>query len=169
MGPQLSDKQPTPRELDKHFVVAGYIVHSGKLLLVAHKKLGKWLPPGGHIDGKETPEEALRREIAEETGLQVEIIADRDTNSDDESTRSLLRPQHMQVEDIDESHQHIDLIYFCRAVDDTIYLEGKKLAAARWFSPKELRPDKQIITDDGLVLPKHVSYLGLCAITALQE
>jgi 8-oxo-dGTP pyrophosphatase MutT (NUDIX family) len=30
--------------------------------------------PKGHLDGDETPEEAARREVAEETGVQAELI-----------------------------------------------------------------------------------------------
>ena len=32
--------------------------------------------PKGHPDGDETPEEAARREVAEETGLQVELVGE---------------------------------------------------------------------------------------------
>jgi len=31
------------------FVVSGFITHEDKVLLVNHKKLNLWLPPGGHI------------------------------------------------------------------------------------------------------------------------
>ena len=30
--------------------------------------------PKGHLDGDETPEQAARREVAEETGLTVELV-----------------------------------------------------------------------------------------------
>ena len=38
-----------------------------------HKKLDVWLYPGGHVEDTETPDEALVREVKEETGLDIEI------------------------------------------------------------------------------------------------
>ena len=32
------------------FVATGYLVRDAKTLLLKHKKLGMWLPPGGHIE-----------------------------------------------------------------------------------------------------------------------
>ena len=55
-------------------VVAGYIYHNDKVLLVHHKKLDLWLPVGGHIDANETPDDALHREVKEETGMDIEIL-----------------------------------------------------------------------------------------------
>lgn len=41
----------------------------GKVLLVLHGKLGRWLQPGGHCEPGESALEAARRETLEETGL----------------------------------------------------------------------------------------------------
>ncbi|MEK6896397.1 MAG: NUDIX domain-containing protein [Nanoarchaeota archaeon] len=53
---------------------AGYIFHQNKLLLIHHAKLNIWLPPGGHIESNEIPDDAALREIEEETGIKARII-----------------------------------------------------------------------------------------------
>ncbi len=55
-----------------HFTAGGFVVSPGgdELLMVLHRRLGKWMQPGGHIDGDDANLcAAARREIAEETGL----------------------------------------------------------------------------------------------------
>jgi 8-oxo-dGTP pyrophosphatase MutT (NUDIX family)/ketosteroid isomerase-like protein len=51
------------------FSVAVFARHDGKILLIEHARLKTWLPPGGEIHEGETPLEAARRELLEETGL----------------------------------------------------------------------------------------------------
>lgn len=51
------------------FSVSIFARNGGRILLVKHKRLGTWLPVGGELDPGETPLEAARRELKEETGL----------------------------------------------------------------------------------------------------
>jgi 8-oxo-dGTP diphosphatase len=52
------------------FSVAIFCRHEETILLVRHRRLGTWLPVGGEIEPGETPLEAARRELFEETGLE---------------------------------------------------------------------------------------------------
>jgi 8-oxo-dGTP pyrophosphatase MutT (NUDIX family) len=52
--------------------VAGVIVdNQGRALLIQRRDNGHWEPPGGVLEHGETIEEALRREVREETGLEI--------------------------------------------------------------------------------------------------
>lgn len=49
--------------------VSVFARNEGAVLLVFHKRLGTWLPVGGEVEADETPLEAARRELFEETSL----------------------------------------------------------------------------------------------------
>ncbi|HNN97619.1 MAG TPA: NUDIX domain-containing protein [Pseudomonadota bacterium] len=59
-----------PAAQRRAYSVAVYPRHGGKALLILHRRLGVWLPPGGECLPGETPREAAERELFEETGLR---------------------------------------------------------------------------------------------------
>jgi 8-oxo-dGTP diphosphatase len=62
--------------LPRHWVsVAGIVVDaSGQVLVIKRADNGHWEPPGGVLELGETLEEGVRREILEETGVNVEVV-----------------------------------------------------------------------------------------------
>jgi 8-oxo-dGTP diphosphatase len=60
------------RRRDSAFAV---IVRRSCVLLVRARKRRRWQLPGGGLKRDETPREALRREVDEETGLEARILA----------------------------------------------------------------------------------------------
>jgi 8-oxo-dGTP pyrophosphatase MutT (NUDIX family) len=52
------------------FSVSVFARHQDRVLLIKHRRLATWLPVGGEIEAGETPLEAARRELFEETGLE---------------------------------------------------------------------------------------------------
>ncbi len=55
--------------------VAALLLHDDKVVVVRHRSSGEpyYLLPGGGVDYRETLEEALKREVLEETGFVVRI------------------------------------------------------------------------------------------------
>jgi 8-oxo-dGTP diphosphatase len=61
---------------EERFSVAAYAVirdASGQVLLTRRRESGDWVLPGGSVEQREAPWEALVREVAEETGLDVAV------------------------------------------------------------------------------------------------
>jgi 8-oxo-dGTP pyrophosphatase MutT (NUDIX family) len=105
-----------PGQVLRHFTVAVFVVHRRHVLLHFHRKLARWLPPGGHIEADELPDEAARREVIEETGIQCQLVGERGLPIDE--PRQLVLPVGIQVEPIYPGHEHIDLVYFARPDPD---------------------------------------------------
>ena len=107
-----------------------------RVLLHEHARLGRWLPPGGHIEPGELPDEAALREVLEETGLTVELIGDQVAiPSLPGEARQLVRPAGVQVVDIAPGHEHVDLVYLARAAPDAAPTTGRWLTLAELEDP----------------------------------
>jgi 8-oxo-dGTP pyrophosphatase MutT (NUDIX family) len=154
----------------RHFTATGFVVDGSRTLLHWHKRLGQWMPPGGHIEDDEDPVQAVLREIQEETGLAAEVIPTRSAASFG-YPEQVPPPYTILIEDIPgpgEPHKHIDMIYFCRIVDGS----ARQLAndpTLRWVEEKELRAAAVLeVARCGVsaVVPEDVRELALIAIQA---
>ncbi len=103
------------RRWDGHLTGSAFILDAGheRLLLLYHRKLQRWLQPGGHGEPGETdPLEVSRREALEESGIQG----------------LTLHPEHPALFDVDvhlipargdeQAHEHLDLRYLFVAPAD---------------------------------------------------
>jgi len=95
----------------RDFTVAVFVVDGDRFLLLWHRRLRKWLPPGGHIESDELPDDAAIREVREETGIRARLLS-QPPAADLQTPRPLARPAGIQLEAIGPGHEHIDLIYF---------------------------------------------------------
>ena len=57
-----------------NFRVAGVAIHNGRILLDRNSRNSYWVLPGGHPEIMEPMTEALRREVREEIGADVEVV-----------------------------------------------------------------------------------------------
>lgn len=123
----------------RDFTVAVFVVHRDRVLLHPHRKLGLWLPPGGHIEPNELPDEAAIREVEEESGLAVELAGGYGVEVDDPAAPvQLVRPQGIQLENISPGHQHIDLIYYARPIGVSPDTFPPVIEDMRWVGEDEL-------------------------------
>ncbi|MFB6218567.1 MAG: NUDIX hydrolase [Halobacteriaceae archaeon] len=133
-------------ETTRHFTATVYIVEGDATLLHEHERLGRWLPPGGHVGRDELPRETARREVREETGLDV-TLREPDTGVEGPATRELPGPEHLLLHDIHDyddgtvGHQHVDFVYFGRAADRELDpAEGERDPRHwAWFTADDLR------------------------------
>lgn len=119
------------------FTVAIFVVHDGKVLLIHHRKLDKWLPLGGHIELEEDPEQAAWREAKEESGLDVELLGERPPTTGP-GTRALIAPRFLDIHRINATHEHIGMIYWARPKSGVTTLAAEEHHAIRWCSPTDL-------------------------------
>lgn len=153
--------------MHRHFTATAFIVHDGKTLLLRHRRLGRWMPPGGHVDADETPEETARRECLEETGLDVEIVGE---DGPDLFARNpaegmmLKKPFAMLLEHIPPSdernepaHQHMDFLFIARLKDPSqaMRIATDESDEIRWFT----REDVEALDDTADIFANVKAYI----------
>lgn len=110
-------------------VVKGLITHDGAVLIGqktqerGHPISGEWHLLGGHVGHDEQVEAAMRREVAEETGLAV-------------SVETLVDAMTFEWGD-DGVKDSLQLLYHCEA-DSREATARDDLQAVRWVDPTDL-------------------------------
>ncbi len=110
-----------------HFTSSGFVVSpdGASMLLVHHRRFGRWLQPGGHIDPADgSAEEAARREAVEETGVRLieapGMLIDLDVHS--------IPPGRGEP-----AHKHFDVRFLFTASDTMLEADRAEVRDARWF------------------------------------
>lgn len=132
------------------FTVETFIVYNHKVLLRKHDKLGIWLSVGGHIELDEEPNQAAIREVKEEVGLDVQLYhGEAYPLTKKDNYQELIPPQFLDKNRINDSHEHVTLVYFARADTDKLTLsEKEKSDECRWFTMEELDDPQYQLKDN---------------------
>ncbi len=109
--------------------VGAIIIQDGRLLLVRRgspPQQGEWSLPGGLVETGERLEEAVRREVREETGLEVEVLKLAGV------FERIVRDAQGRLE-----YHYILLDYLCRVSGGSLR-HGTDATAVAWVTPDEL-------------------------------
>ena len=135
-GP-LRDRKTAPG----HLTASGILFDPSAqvVLLVHHRGLNRWLQPGGHLEAGELPPEAARREVMEETGIEVGRMGDAAEPVDIDSHQIPANDKKNEA-----GHTHHDF-RFAFAVDRkmvSLHLQEIEVADANWIRLNDPRfPD----------------------------
>jgi 8-oxo-dGTP pyrophosphatase MutT (NUDIX family) len=140
-------------------VVEGIMIHNDKVLLIHHRKLDIWVPVGGHIDANETPDDALLREIKEETGLDIEILNELNLPLEGKTKNNLATPFYVNVHSVGD-HDHCCFFYLCKVLNPESLKINKEVIDYRWFSREEL--------EEGII-PLDVKNIALKALSLFNQ
>ncbi len=121
--------------LSGHLTGSAWLVHQDgeRALLVHHRKLGRWLQPGGHADGDLDLAAVALREAQEETGLSGLTVEPRLFDID----RHWI-PQRLA----EPAHWHYDLRFVVHAGADDRYHVGPESHDLAWVEIAEIVADE---------------------------
>jgi ADP-ribose pyrophosphatase YjhB (NUDIX family) len=114
--------------------VGALIIENGRILLVERGReplRGYWSLPGGVVETGERLEFAVRREVREETGLEVEVLHLL------EVFERIMFEHIMKDENGRVEYHYVLMDYVCRPVGGTL-CAADDASAVRWFAPEEI-------------------------------
>lgn len=107
---------------------------AGDILLMQRSDFGSWATPGGCLDIGETFSDCVRREVREETGLEI---------TDIELVSILSEPQYDVVYPNGDQTQQFTVNFRAKAATTALQMNDGEALALRWFSPDAL-PDNML-------------------------
>lgn len=124
--------------------VGGLVLNDNNELLLVRRARdpGKGLYglPGGFIDRNETAEQALRREVLEETGLEVSDLK-----------MTITHPNSYQYGGV--TVPVLDMFFECRVVDSSqLHLADGELASCQWTRPTQQHLDQMAFPSNRIAL-----------------
>ncbi len=112
------------------------VIDKGNVLLLETKHTGKYWFPGGAVELGETLEESMKRELKEETGIEIEV-------------EKFLKVNEIffYYDPLDEAYHNFSFFYLCKPktttlmADDLVDPEEESIKP-RWISIKDLTEDQ---------------------------
>lgn len=119
-------------------IVGGVLEKDNKYLLVQEAKekcRGKWNLPAGHLVPNETIFEAAKREIKEESGLDVELSG------------------VCQIGNIKlKNDLFISVIFSAKVINGNIHFDPDEILDVKWFTYEEILSMKESLRSEHLIL-----------------
>jgi 8-oxo-dGTP pyrophosphatase MutT (NUDIX family) len=121
-------KNPFDRDSrHNHFTASCLLLNSDKtkFLILHHKKLEKWIQPGGHCDGEGNLLEVAKNEAREESGISAieavdKNIFDLDIHYIPESSKEF-------------AHRHYDVRFLLKTIDNDNFLSNHESHEIKWI------------------------------------
>jgi 8-oxo-dGTP pyrophosphatase MutT (NUDIX family) len=125
-----------------HVTASAIVVGRRGTVLHLHKRLARWMQPGGHIEPGESPPDAALREATEELGL---VVAHPDGGP---------RLINIDVHEAALGHTHLDLRYLVVGADADPAPPPGESPEARWFSWDDAAREADAALAPGLVIAR---------------